>query len=115
MELPQLKEAVNSGLMYELFGKYNPNPQEPAIPQELLEEAHRQMHVGVTVEPDDLYDDFTHQIHHKVGELIHDRAYEAHIPAHWASIKLIEGDQLVEKALLNHVYIPDLKMQKNDD
>ena len=31
MELPQLKEAVNSGLMYELFGKYNPNPQEPAI------------------------------------------------------------------------------------
>ena len=28
--------------------------------QELLEEAHRQMHVGVTVEPDDLYDDFTH-------------------------------------------------------
>lgn len=33
MELPQLKEAVNSGLMYELFGKYNPNPQEPAIPR----------------------------------------------------------------------------------
>ncbi len=67
--------------------------------QELLEEAHRQMHVGVTVEPDDLYDDFTHQIHHKMGELIHDRAYAAHIPAHWASIKLIEGDQLVEQAL----------------
>ena len=67
--------------------------------QTLLETAHRQMHVGVTLEPDDLYDDFTHQIHHKVGELIHDRAYEAHIPAHWASIKLIEGDQLVEKAL----------------
>ena len=67
--------------------------------QELLEEAHRQMHVGVTVEPDDLYDDFTHQIHHKVGELIHDKAYAAGIPAHWASIKLIEGDVLVEQAL----------------
>ncbi len=67
--------------------------------QELLEEAHRQMHVGVTVEPDDLYDDFTHQIHHKVGEVIHDKAYAAHIPAHWASIKLIEGDQLVEEIL----------------
>ena len=67
--------------------------------QELLEEAHRQMHVGVTVEPDDLYDDFTHQIHHKVGELIHDKAYAAGIPAHWASIKLIEGDSLVKKAL----------------
>ena len=65
----------------------------------LLQEAHRQMHVGFTVEPDDLYDDYTHQIHHKVGELIHDRAYAAHIPAHWASIKLIEGDALVEKAL----------------
>lgn len=61
--------------------------------------AHRQMHVGVTLEPDDLYDAFTHQIHHKVGELIHDKAYEAGIPAHWASIKLIEGDTLVEETL----------------
>ena len=67
--------------------------------QTLLEVAHRQMHVGVTVEPDDLYDDFTHQIHHKMGELIHDKAYAAEIPAHWASIKLIEGDRLVEQAL----------------
>ncbi len=67
--------------------------------QELLREAHRQMHAGFTVEPDDLYDDYTHQIHHKVGELIHDRAYAAGIPAHWASIKLIEGDNLVEEAL----------------
>ena len=67
--------------------------------EELLRVAHKQMHVGVTVEPDDLYDDYTHQIHHKVGELIHDRAYAARIPAHWASVKLIEGDALVEKAL----------------
>ena len=67
--------------------------------QKLLQVAHRQLHVGVTVEPDDLYDDYTHQIHHQMGELIHDRAYAAHIPAHWASIKLIEGDQLVADAL----------------
>ena len=67
--------------------------------QELLRVAHEQMHIGVTVEPDDLYDAYTHQIHHRVGELIHDRAYAAHIPAHWASIKLIEGDTLVEQAL----------------
>ncbi len=67
--------------------------------QKLLEQAHRQMHTGFTVEPDDLYDEFTHQIHHEVDELIHDRAYAAHIPAHWASIKLIEGDELVEQAL----------------
>ena len=67
--------------------------------QELLQVAHRQMHVGVTVEPDDLYDDFTHLIHHRVGELIHDQAYAKGLPAHWASIKLIEGDALVEQAL----------------
>ena len=67
--------------------------------QELLRVAHQQMHVGVTLEPDDLYDDYTHLIHHQVGELIHDRAYEIGLPAHWASIKLIEGDALVEKAL----------------
>ena len=67
--------------------------------EELLRVAHRQMHIGVTVEPDDLYDDYTHRIHHQVGELIHDRAYEVGLPAHWASIKLIEGDALVEKAL----------------
>ena len=67
--------------------------------EELLRVAHRQMHVGVTVEPDDLYDDYTHRIHHQVGELIHDKAYEVGLPAHWASIKLIEGDSLVEEAL----------------
>ena len=66
---------------------------------ELMHAAHRQMHVGYTIEPDDLYDDFTHEIHHRVGELIHDRAYAAHIPAHWAAIKLLEGDSVVEAAL----------------
>lgn len=66
---------------------------------ELIHSAHRQMHIGYSIEPDDLYDDFTHEIHHRVGRLIHDRAYEKGIPAHWASIKLIEGDDLVEQAL----------------
>ncbi len=67
--------------------------------QTLLEVAHNQMHVGVTVEPDDLYDDYTHAIHHRVGELVHDRAYAAGLPAHWTAVKLLEGDALVEKAL----------------
>ncbi len=67
--------------------------------EELLHTAHRQMHLGFTIEPDDLYDDFTHEIHHRVGCLIHDFAYAAKIPAHWASIKLIEGDAIVEEAL----------------
>ena len=66
---------------------------------ELLAVAHRQMHLGYTFEPDDLYDEFTHDIHHRMGELIHDAAYAAHLPAHWCSIKLIEGDELVKKAL----------------
>ena len=65
----------------------------------LLEVAHRQMHTGLTVEPDDLYDDYTHEIHHRVGEVIHDKAYEAGIPAHWAAIKLIEGDADVAEHL----------------
>ncbi len=66
---------------------------------ELLHITHRQMHMGYTIEPDDLYDDYTHEIHHLIGEIIHDKAYAAKIPAHWASIKLIEGDSIVEKAL----------------
>ena len=74
----------------------------PAIPHfrrdgqnidKLVEEAHRQMHTGLTLEPDDLYDDFTHAIHHRIGDIIHDRAYERGIPAHWAAIKLLEGGQ----------------------
>ena len=67
--------------------------------EELMHTAHRQMHLGVTVEPDDLYDDYTHDIHHRMGELLHDYAYAANLPAHWASIKLLEGDAIVEKAL----------------
>ena len=65
----------------------------------LMHTAHRKMHLGVTVEPDDLYDDYTHDIHHRMGELLHDYAYAADLPAHWASIKLLEGDAIVEKAL----------------
>ena len=65
----------------------------------LLHTAHRQMHLGVTVEPDDLYDDYTHDIHHRMGELLHDYAYAAGLPAHWAAIKLLEGDSVVEEAL----------------
>ncbi|MDE7245122.1 MAG: fused ferrous iron transport protein A/B, partial [Oscillospiraceae bacterium] len=65
----------------------------------LVQQAHKQMHTGLTVEPDDLYDDFTHAIHHRIGELIHDRAYGVGIPAHWAAIKLLEGDEKVVEDL----------------
>lgn len=45
----QIKEAVNSGLMYEIFGKYTPNPQEFSIPAELLEEAASQTDTALWV------------------------------------------------------------------
>jgi len=65
----------------------------------LVEEVHRMMHTGLTLEPDDLYDDFTHAVHHRITEIIHDRCYSVGIPAHWASIKLLEGDEDVASAL----------------
>ena len=65
----------------------------------LLHVAHSQMHIGYTIEPDDLYDDFTHEIHHRIDILIHDAAHAAGLPAHWAAIKLLEGDGLVEESL----------------
>ena len=65
----------------------------------LVEEAHRMMHTGLTLEPDDLYDDFTHAIHHRIGAIIHDKCYSMGIPAHWAAIKLLEGDEEVAKTL----------------
>ena len=67
--------------------------------EELVRQAHRMMHTGLTLEPDDLYDDFTHAIHHRITEIIHDRCYSVGIPSHWASIKLLEGDDDVAKAL----------------
>ncbi len=67
--------------------------------EKLLRAAHRTIHTGTTLEPDDLYDDFTHEIHHEVSALIHDKAYSVGLPAHWAAVKLIEGDSLVEKVL----------------
>ena len=48
---------------------------------ELLQVAHRQMHLGVTYEPDDLYDD-SPTTSTTDGELIHDYAYAANLPAH---------------------------------
>ena len=66
---------------------------------ELVKEAHRMMHTGLTLEPDDLYDDFTHMIHHRITEIIHDRCYSVGLPSHWASIKLLEGDEDVARRL----------------
>ena len=66
---------------------------------ELILIAHRQMHIGYTIEPDDLYDDYTHEIHHRIDMWIHDAAYAIGLPAHWTAIKLLEGDAIVEESL----------------
>ncbi len=67
--------------------------------QQVIEVAHEQMHEGFHIEPDDLYDDYTHQVHHRLGDVIGDRASAAGLPEHWAQIKLLEGDTLVREAL----------------
>ena len=39
MDFAQMKHAVTSGLMYEIFGKYAPTPREFSLPEELLDQA----------------------------------------------------------------------------
>ena len=67
--------------------------------QRLITAVHTQFHEGFRLEPDHLYDDFTHSIHHKLDSLIEDFAVKADIPTHWAAMKLLEGDGPVEKRL----------------
>jgi ferrous iron transport protein B len=68
--------------------------------EELLHVAYRQMHIGYTIEPDGLYDKVAHEARHRVEQLIHDSALNAKIPARWAAVKLIEGDDIVMDALM---------------
>lgn len=67
--------------------------------QSLITAAHTQLHEGFMIEPDDVYDDFTHEQHHKIGEIIAPYAREARLPLHWAEIKLLEGDERVRSSL----------------
>lgn len=67
--------------------------------QALISAVHAQMHEGFHIEPDHLYDDYTHAAHHSIGKLIGDRAEQAGLPTHWAEIKLLEGDSLVRGSL----------------
>ena len=81
-----------------------------AFSQQVIEVAHEQMHEGFHIEPDDLYDDYTHQIHHRLGDVIGGRAAAAGLPEHWAQIKLLEGDTLVREALA----LPEQEQQAVD-
>lgn len=66
-----------------------------ASAQRVIFAVHSQMHEGFHIEPDDVYDDVTHVVHHKIGELIAGYAERAKLPVHWAEIKVLEGDELV--------------------
>lgn len=76
--------------------------------QRLIMAVHTQFHEGFRLEPDHLYDDFTHGIHHKLDTLIDEYAEKADIPTHWAAMKLLEGDEPVEKRLA----LPDETAEK---
>ena len=39
IDFTQIKHAVTSGLMYEIFGKYQPSPREFSLPGDLLDQA----------------------------------------------------------------------------
>ena len=67
--------------------------------QRLIMAVHTQFHEGFRLEPDHLYDDFTHGIHHKLDSVIDEYAAKAGLPTHWAAMKLLEGDEPVEKRL----------------
>ena len=61
----------------------------------IIDIVHAQVHAHTFIEPDDVYDDYTHATHHRIGEIIGDAPERADIPAHWAQVKLLEGDTLV--------------------
>ena len=65
----------------------------------LVDIVHEQVHCRNFIEPDDVYDDFTHAAHHRIGEIIGERAAQAGLPAHWAQMKLLESDALVLEQL----------------
>ncbi|MBQ7091416.1 MAG: ferrous iron transport protein B, partial [Clostridia bacterium] len=60
--------------------------------QKVIHAAHAQYHEGFNIEPDDIYNGYTHAIHHRIGDLVDEYAEKAGLPLHWAEMKLMEGD-----------------------
>ena len=67
--------------------------------QKVIHAVHDQIDLGFCIEPDDLYDPFTHLIHHEIGALAEPYAKAAGLPLHWTEIKLLEGDTLINESL----------------
>ena len=60
--------------------------------QRIIHATHAQYHEGFNIEPDDIYNGYTHAIHHRIGDLVDEYAEKAGLPVHWAEMKLMEGD-----------------------
>ncbi len=60
--------------------------------QRIIHATHAQYHEGFNIEPDDIYNGYTHSIHHRIGDLVDEYAEKAGLPVHWAEMKLMEGD-----------------------
>lgn len=60
--------------------------------QGVINAAHAEFHEGFNIEPDDIYNGYTHALHHQIGDLVGKYAEHAGLPLHWAEMKLMEGD-----------------------
>ena len=67
--------------------------------QRLIHAAHAQYHEGFNIEPDDIYNGYTHAIHHRIGDLVDEYAEKAGLPLHWTEMKLMEGDKEIRREL----------------
>ena len=67
--------------------------------QRVINAAHAEFHEGFNIEPDDIYNGYTHALHHQIGDLVGKYAEQAGLPLHWAEMKLMEGDGETVKEL----------------
>lgn len=67
--------------------------------QRLIHAAHAQYHEGFNIEPDDIYNGYTHAIHHRIGDLVEEYAKKVGLPLHWTEMKLMEGDMETRREL----------------
>ena len=52
--------------------------------QGVINAAHAEFHEGFNIEPDDIYNGYTHALHHQIGDLVGKYAEQAGLPLHWA-------------------------------
>ena len=67
--------------------------------QDVIKEAIRQAQKGAVLEPEKVYDNFTRAIQRKMDIILNPYAKKQCLPTHWVSIKILEGDMLLQKKL----------------